>query len=249
MDKFLETIMNFINENTTLLIIICVFLILVLIGYLIDNSIKTKKLEKQMIKDEKEDKKETIVNNDIPSIVKEEKKSEIDPNMEIDLDFRTDEEKERDNNKSVFDPNMEIDLNFRTDEEKERDNKLESPEPIVNEVSVDPAINDLLLRDFASNNIEENNEEEISINPINDVYNLDMPEEEVVEAPKEDSLYKNDKKLSDIFKKKSPVNEKPNLEKTEDYSNELDKILKKLNEVSGSDDSTLDETTDFSNMF
>ena len=224
MDKFLETIMNFINENTTLLIIICVFLILVLIGYLIDNSIKTKKLEKQMIKDEKEDKKETIVNNDIPSIVKEEKKSEIDPNMEIDLDFRT-------------------------DEEKERDNKLESPEPIVNEVSVDPAINDLLLRDFASNNIEENNEEEISINPINDVYNLDMPEEEVVEAPKEDSLYKNDKKLSDIFKKKSPVNEKPNLEKTEDYSNELDKILKKLNEVSGSDDSTLDETTDFSNMF
>ena len=57
MDKFLETVMNFINENTTLLIIICVFLIFVLIGYLIDNSIKTKKMQKALTEmDQTEDK-------------------------------------------------------------------------------------------------------------------------------------------------------------------------------------------------
>lgn len=46
MEKFMNSVMSFINENTTLLIIICVFLIFVLIGYLIDNSIKARKLAK-----------------------------------------------------------------------------------------------------------------------------------------------------------------------------------------------------------
>ena len=44
MNKVLESVMNFINENTTLLIFICIFLIFVLVGYLIDNAIKTRKM-------------------------------------------------------------------------------------------------------------------------------------------------------------------------------------------------------------
>lgn len=270
MDKFLETVMNFINENTTLLIIICVFLIFVLIGYLIDNSIKTKKLEKQMLNEEndKPDNNVEINNESIP-----EEKVEvpaIDPNTEINLDFRTQEEIDRDNNVvpeeqevevPAIDPNTEINLDFRTEEEKNAPEVTEIPdEPISNEVTVDPAINDLLLRDFANNGITTVDEEpeEVTINPIENVVPIDdivnteeepIVPETPVEAPVEDSVYKNDKKLSDIFKKKTVVEETPNLEKTEDYSNELDKILKKLNEASDSKNSTLDETQDFSNMF
>ena len=42
MKETLVKVTNFVNENTMLLIGICAFLILVLIIYLIDNSIKTK---------------------------------------------------------------------------------------------------------------------------------------------------------------------------------------------------------------
>ena len=44
MNDILQNIMTFINENTILLICICVFLILALIGYLIDNSVKSKRV-------------------------------------------------------------------------------------------------------------------------------------------------------------------------------------------------------------
>ena len=278
MDKFLELIINFINENTPLLIIICVFLILFLIGYLIDNSIKTRKLERQMIdnpeditfneepkKKEKDipiEKTKDIVEEpkidpnmeiDLDFRTPEEKKSSkpsIDPDMEIDLDFRTPEEKE--SSKPSIDPNMEIDLDFRTPEEKENKNEIpdipivpieEEPKvtpikPISNEVTVDPAINELLLRDFSNNGINKVDSSNDSIVPIDKI---------VTKQEEEKSIYKNDKKLSDIFKKKS--SSAPSLEKTSDYTNELDKILKKLNEESNSKDSTLDETQDFTNMF
>ena len=72
MDKILETIMNFINENTTLLIIICVFLIFVLIGYLIDNSIKTKRLERQMSEEVPSSPEPEVIDTPI-----EEKKEEV----------------------------------------------------------------------------------------------------------------------------------------------------------------------------
>ena len=39
------------------------------------------------------------------------------------------------------------------------------------------------------------------------------------------------------------------LEKTADFNNELDRILQKLNEANKTNDSTLDETQDFTNMF
>ncbi len=250
MDKLLETVMNFINENTTLLIIICVFLIIVLIGYLIDNSIKTKRLEKQMINDDNNDIDESVpieepvkIEEEVPEEPVKEEVPSIDPNMEINLDFRTEEEKERDNNKE---------------------------ESIANEITVDPAINDLLLKDFSNNGIkavDEEENDEVTFNPIENVSSIEEKEEPSKDIPdlpdfsaieekpiikeepvKEESIYKNDKKLSDIFKKKT-VSEEPKLEKTEDYSNELDKILKKLNEASSTKDSTLEETTDFTNMF
>lgn len=65
MNETLNNIMKFINDNTYLLIGICVFLILVLIGYLIDNSIKSKKVRKD-VKNEtmaKEAQNNSAVNN------------------------------------------------------------------------------------------------------------------------------------------------------------------------------------------
>ena len=65
MNETLNNIMKFINDNTYLLIGICVFLILVLIGYLIDNSVKSKKVRKD-VKNEtmaKEAQSNSVVNN------------------------------------------------------------------------------------------------------------------------------------------------------------------------------------------
>ena len=48
MNEVMKNVMTFINEHTLLLIGICVFLILVLIGYLIDNSVKSKRIRKDI---------------------------------------------------------------------------------------------------------------------------------------------------------------------------------------------------------
>lgn len=225
MDKILEIVMNFINENTTLLIIICVFLIFVLIGYLIDNSIKTRKLEKSMLQ------KESIGNmNPVVEVPKEPEITETPVVEEV---------------KPAIDPNTEINLDFRTEEEKAAEEVKE--EPVVNEITVEPAINDLLLRDFSTEGAKTVDVEE----PVKEE---EKPVESVIKTDtinNSESLYKNDKKISDIFKKKTNVvKEEPvNLEKTADFNNELDRILQKLNEANKTNDSTLDETQDFTNMF
>lgn len=48
MKDIIVKVTNFVNENTMLLIGICAFLILVLIIYLVDNSVKTKKMQKAL---------------------------------------------------------------------------------------------------------------------------------------------------------------------------------------------------------
>ena len=67
MNEILEKVMNFINENTMLLIFICIFLIIILVIYLIDNTIKTKRLEKEELK--KQNAEPVILNNEIPEKV------------------------------------------------------------------------------------------------------------------------------------------------------------------------------------
>lgn len=53
MNDAIESVMSFINENTNTLIIICIFLIIILVIYLIENSIKSSRIKKN-IKEEKE---------------------------------------------------------------------------------------------------------------------------------------------------------------------------------------------------
>lgn len=247
MNKFLETVMNFINENTTLLIIICVFLIFVLIGYLIDNSIKTKKMEKNLVTENSEDISE-------PVEVKEEVNESVVEEQPI-----VSEEPVIENTEPVV-PEETTQVSITEIEEPVVETNENDTPSVNNEIAVDPKINEMLLRDFSNNTvqsestIEEATTDEVTLNPIENVVPIDeiipkveVPSEPVEEVKEEKSIYKNDKKLSDIFKKK----EEPVLEKTEDYSKELDRILQKLNETSSdiTDDSTLDETTDFTNMF
>jgi uncharacterized membrane protein YqhA len=74
MKEIIEKVTNFINENTMLLIGICAFLIVVLIIYLIDNSIKTKKMQKAIKEmDEAED---NIISSNLDEEEKEKPESE-----------------------------------------------------------------------------------------------------------------------------------------------------------------------------
>ena len=81
MKEIIEKVTNFINENTMLLIGICAFLIIVLIVYLIDNSIKTKKMQKAIKEmDEVED---NVINGSLDDEVK--KETVKDAPVEIDI--------------------------------------------------------------------------------------------------------------------------------------------------------------------
>ena len=207
MDKILEKVMNFINENTMLLIIICIFLIVILVIYLIDNTIKSRKLEQEELE------KKNNPSPEVPETVVEETPA------------------------PVVEEVAEV-----------APVAVETPieEPVVEDYSIpqepviDTNIEDLLNKDYSVNNeIVNSIPEEVKVEePV-------VPVEPVVEAPK--SKYNNDKKLSDIFGKKEEPKTK-NIETTQDFSDELDRILKKLNEEN-STTSGLEETSDYTNMF
>ena len=186
MDKIFERIMNFINENTMLLIIICIFLIVILVIYLIDNTIKSKKLEKAELESNNTP-EPTVIDNPIPeeSVVQ----PVVEPTPEV-----VEPVPEEPTVSPVVEPVEETYISLE-----------DTPVTPV----VDSSIEDLLNKDYSANN-----------NVVDNISN-----EPKVEPPK--SKYNNDKKLSDIFGKKS---ENKKIETTQDFSDELDKILKKLNE-------------------
>ena len=246
MNDILEKVMNFINENTMTLIIICIFLILVLIGYLIDNSIKTRKLEKEEKLKNKEKELEEKSNIEIS----------VEPEIEPSINNPIEEVKDEEESIEVKQINPEV---TPVIEEK-------AIEEIKEEKKVDESdkMEELLNKDFSNNNIDV---DDIDITPDVDLDTVingkDKKEkvepviEEVKAIEKEEpkSIYKSNKNLSDIFGKKPQTSntEETNkkLETTQDYSDELDRILSKISDEENdySKDSTLDETQDFSNRF
>ena len=196
MNNVLQNIMYFINDNTILLICICGFLILVLIGYLIDSSIKARNLEKSISLTNKNN-----INTQTDKFYNQTKEENVDipvkENIEDSKEEFPKQEEIKEEPKEIIEP------------------KVEEPEEVKNEV----------LPDF------------IEQKPIEET----KPQEEVVkvEEPKN-----NNKKLSEIL---GGINKNTET-KIEDNSvdNELDRIMKKLD---SNKDRTLDETTDFNNMF
>ena len=120
MKDIIVKVTNFVNENTILLIGICAFLILVLIVYLIDNSIKTKKMQKALKEmDAVEDK---IV----------EDKKELQNDAEINVEIKQDEDEPTfDSISLINDEDTKEESNI--DEEVEEVKPINSENPIVEE--------------------------------------------------------------------------------------------------------------------
>jgi len=238
MNEFIEKAMLFINENTMLLIGICIFLILVLIGYLIDNAIKTRKLEKQeLAKAAEEAAKEEPA--PVAPIVSE---SVVEATPVVENIVETEE-------KVIEKSPEDLKATLVKEEVKEEpvmpevvtmpEPKVEEPAPVVETESME----ELLNKDFSKNNEIVNN---LDINePLTPV----KPEPVVTEVKEEPkSIYKSNSKLSDILGKKK-TEDKPKLNTTQDFSDELDRILNKLNEETNKIDETLETDEEINNRF
>ena len=222
MEQFLEKVMNFINENTMLLILICIFLIIILVIYLIDNTIKTKKLEQEELNKTNNSPEPTVLNNNPDNkaetpVVEEPVVAEKEVETPV-VEETAVAEKEAETEEVKEEPIVPI---------EEIDSEVS--EPVKEEAPVfDSNIDELLNKDYTGNNEVVNN----------------LP----VEEPKKDvfkTKYTNDKKLSDIFGKKEEPTVR-HLETTQDFSDELDRILQKLN---GEETKIEDESIDYTNMF
>ena len=176
MNEILNNIMKFINDNTYLLIGICVFLILVLIGYLIDNSIKSKKVRKD-VKNEtmaKEAQSNSAVNNisidkkeDIMTKPFEEKTEDliIDDNINKVIQPVEPEKVNPTPNEIKDEITEPINFNFDLDSIKTQpeisQNKVEKPEQLNNNFVNDngeitgPISFDLDAKNESLNNIEQ----------------------------------------------------------------------------------------------
>ena len=246
MSEILNNVMKFINENTYLLIGICVFLILVLIGYLIDNSVKSKKVRKD-VKNEtmaKEAQSNSAVNNisidkkeDIMTKPFEEKTESliIDNNInKVTQPVETETLKEENTiSNEVKDEITEpINFNFDLDSIKTKSEniepKTEESTPLNNSFVNDngeitgPISFDLNTKNESINNVEQpenlsNNT--IGINDLNSVNNVLTNNEVSIEEPKVDNNTP-DEITGPINFDLNSINTKPE-EKTSEISSNL----------------------------
>lgn len=248
MNETLNNIMKFINDNTYLLIGICVFLILVLIGYLIDNSIKSKKVRKD-VKNEtmvKEAQSNSAVNNisidkkeDIMTKPFEEKTEDliIDDNINK-IAQPVEPEKVNPTPNEVKDEITEpINFNFDLDSIK---TKQENIEPKTEESKIlennfvndngeitGPISFDLDSKNESINNVEQsevlsNDTPIIGINDLNSADKASANNEVSIEEPKIDNINNKDELTEPInfnFDLNS-INTKPE-EKVNDLSSSL----------------------------
>lgn len=208
MNDVFNNVMTFINKNTYLLIGICVFLILVLIGYLIDNSVKSKRVRKD------------IKNKDqVPENIKEDIIKEANEKKEKELNVQIEEPKKED----IINQNMEVNedeaplnldaslsidkpLNLEKDPSLDDVNSLLNLDNNINEpLSLDtnslfdeenkPSValgNDILEDNLSLDNSEKTTSES-SISVDQD------PDANIMSSNSKDGLYSNDKTLLEIL--------------------------------------------------
>ncbi len=208
MNDVFNNVMTFINKNTYLLIGICVFLILVLIGYLIDNSVKSKRVRKD------------IKNKDqVPENIKEDIIKEANEKKEKELNVQIEEPKKED----IINQNMEVNedeapLNLDASLSIDKPLNLEkdpSLDDVNSPLNIDNNINEPLSLDTNSLFDEENKPSVALGNDIlEDNLSLDNSEKTIVESSissdqdpdanimlsnSKDGLYSNDKTLLEIL--------------------------------------------------
>lgn len=246
MNEILNNIMKFINDNTYLLIGICVFLILVLIGYLIDNSIKSKKVRKD-VKNEtmaKEAQSNSAVNNisidkkeDIMTKPFEEKTEDLIIDDNINKVIQPVEPEKVNPTPNEIKDEITEPINFDLDAKNESLNNIEQPslnnevtieEPKVDNTNITDEITEPINFDFDLNSINTKPEEKVNdlssslVEPIPVIEQKD-PDAEIMKT-KENNTYSNSKSLleilSDVDKSKPSTNVKmDNKEETENIFN------------------------------
>ena len=208
MNDVFNNVMTFINKNTYLLIGICVFLILVLIGYLIDNSVKSKRVRKD------------IKNKDqVPENIKEDIIKEANEKKEKELNVQIEEPKKED----IINQNMEVNedeapLNLDASLSIDKPLNLEkdpSLDDVNSPLNLDNNINEPLSLDTNSLFDEENKPSVALGNDIlEDNLSLDNsekttskssisvdqdPDANIMSSNSKDGLYSNDKTLLEIL--------------------------------------------------
>lgn len=208
MNDVFNNVMTFINKNTYLLIGICVFLILVLIGYLIDNSVKSKRVRKD------------IKNKDqVPENIKEDIIKEANEKKEKELNVQIEEPKKED----IINQNMEVNedeapLNLDASLSIDKPLNLEkdpSLDDVNSPLNIDNNINEPLSLDTNSLFDEENKPSVALGNDIlEDNLSLDNsekttsessisvdqdPDANIMSSNSKDGLYSNDKTLLEIL--------------------------------------------------
>lgn len=205
MNETLNNIMKFINDNTYLLIGICVFLILVLIGYLIDNSVKSKKVRKD-VKNEtmaKEAQSNSVVNNisidkkeDIMTKPFEEETENliIDDNINKVNPSVTNETVNPTSNEITEPINFNFDLDSIKTKQENVEPKTEEPKSLNNSLVNDNGeINDDLdTKNESANNVEKtdalsNDSSIIGINDLNSADKVSTNNEVSIEELKADN--------------------------------------------------------------
>lgn len=220
MNDILLKIMDFINNNTLLLIGICVFLILVLIGYLIDNSVKSKRIRNDI---KNADQVPENIKNEIIKEAEEKEKNlaatEVQNTTEITNTVETPLVVNNENSSSVPEINIET-----------------TQQPVAQE---NIELNDRL--DLDSTNIQNNNinnyvDPDFNImNPINNEYSNDKRLSEILNNV--NNIVINDSNNSIFSNNMSDIQINTNVDKndvkieTDDTSDELDRIMQKLSNM------------------
>ena len=218
MNDVLQNIMTFINENTYILIGICIFLIFVLIGYLIDNSVKSKRVRKDI-------KNKDQVPENIKNEIIEEATKDKNQNVEIEEDIKKVEDNLQEMNSDIkqdSNSNIEIENNSNTED---------ITKPLNLDFSnMDTSYNN--SSDIQVNNIDPDSD--IMVNNENKEYSNDKKLSEI--------LSEIDKTNSNIFESDTHieldknVNNNIQIQPNESESDELERIMKKLSSMESQDE-------------
>lgn len=211
MNDVFNNVMTFINKNTYLLIGICVFLILVLIGYLIDNSVKSKRVRKD------------IKNKDqVPENIKEDIIKEANEKKEKELNVQIEEPKKEDiinqNNQNMevnedeaplnLDASLSIDKPLNLEKDPSLDD-VNSPLNIDNNINEPLSLDTNLLFDeenkpsvaLGNDILEDNLSLDNSEKPIveSSISSDQDPDANIMLSNSKNGLYSNDKTLLEIL--------------------------------------------------
>lgn len=223
MNDILQKVMTFINENTYLLIGICVFLILVLIGYLIDNSVKSKRVRKdiknkdqvpeeiknEIIKEAINENKEKIMENSFHNAVRENSGDGLNginlENKEVDLEKTANMELNLDevSKQEILDTSFNLD-----NADISEPFSLDGPKPLKDETN-SSNINEPLVLDsdnvFVEDVINENIKEEPKLNINQDIMDKPLILESNIDNKSSFDLNNNDNNISDKLIVDTPV--------------------------------------------